>query len=105
MKKYQKFINKKNFPIGIIPVRMAASRFPGKPLKKILNMTMLEHVYYRALIFKNWKKLIVATCDNEIIDFCQRRNIPSVITSNKHTRCLDRVYEAASKIKGIKVRG
>jgi 3-deoxy-manno-octulosonate cytidylyltransferase (CMP-KDO synthetase) len=102
MKKYQKFIDKKNFPIGIIPVRMAASRFPGKPLKKILNMTMLEHVYCRALLFKNWKKLIVATCDKEIMDFCQKRKIPSVITSSKHKRCLDRVYEAANKIKDIK---
>jgi len=102
MKKYQKFTDKKNFPIGIIPVRMAASRFPGKPLKKILNMTMLEHVYYRALLFKNWKKLIVATCDKEIMDFCLKRKIPCVITSSKHTRCLDRVFEAASKIKEIK---
>ena len=47
MKKLQSSIDTKNKIIGIIPVRMKASRFPGKPLKKILNFTMLEHVYIR----------------------------------------------------------
>ena len=34
--------------IGIIPARMAASRFPGKPLAKLLDKTMIEHCYYRS---------------------------------------------------------
>ena len=34
--------------IGIIPARMAASRFPGKPLKNICGIPMLMHVYQRA---------------------------------------------------------
>ena len=46
MKKYQKTTGRKI--IGIIPARMAASRFPGKPLKKICNIEMLSHVYLRA---------------------------------------------------------
>ena len=33
---------------GYIPVRMASSRLPGKPLKYILDKTMLDHVYQRA---------------------------------------------------------
>ena len=33
---------------GIIPARMAASRFPGKPLHPIAGKPMLEHVYERA---------------------------------------------------------
>ncbi len=98
MKKFQSYIDTNNKIIGIIPVRMKASRFPGKPLKKILNYTMLEHVYYRSKYFKSWDKLVIATCDNEIISFCKKRDIPSIMTSNKHTRCLDRVYEAANKI-------
>lgn len=98
MKKLQHFIDTKNKIIGVIPVRMAASRFPGKPLKKILNMTMLEHVYLRAKFFKSWSALVVATCDKEILNFCKEKEIPCVMTSNKHTRCLDRVTEAAKKI-------
>ncbi len=99
MKKLQNFIDSKNKIIGIIPVRMKASRFPGKPLKKIINFTMLEHVYFRSKFFKSWTKLIVATCDKEIFEFCKLRKIPCIMTSNKHTRCLDRVHEAANKIK------
>ena len=34
MKKNKKRIDKNNKIYGIIPARMAASRFPGKPLKK-----------------------------------------------------------------------
>ena len=61
MKKYQKNINRKI--IGIIPARMAASRFPGKPLKKICGTEMLSHVYFRAKMCKNLSDVYVATCD------------------------------------------
>lgn len=89
---------------GFIPARMAATRFPNKPLKKILGIPMIEHVYERSKLFKNWKNLFLTTCDKEIKNFCSTKNIPVIMTSKKHKRCLDRVYEAASKIKGIKNR-
>ena len=41
MKKSQKITNRKI--IGIIRFRMAASRFPGKTIKKILGNEMLTH--------------------------------------------------------------
>ena len=82
------FINKKNINIfGIIPARMAASRFPGKPLKKICDVTMIEHVYRRACMFKKWKNLLIATCDNEIKNFLKKK-FPVIMTSKKHKRCL-----------------
>jgi len=34
--------------IGIIPARLASSRFPNKPLAKILGMPMIGHVYLRS---------------------------------------------------------
>ena len=46
MKKYLKFTDKNKFKLfGFIPARMAATRFPGKPLKKILGKPMIEHVF------------------------------------------------------------
>lgn len=51
-----------------IPARMGASRFPGKPLKKILGMPMVEHVYKRCRLAKNIDDLFVAACDDEIRD-------------------------------------
>ena len=82
---------------GFVPARMASSRFPGKPLKKILNKTMLEHVYDKAEKFNNWFDLKVATCDQEIKEKCIEKKYPFIMTSKKHKRCLDRVYEAAKK--------
>ena len=77
MKKYQNYTSKKsNTKIyGFIPVRLKASRFPGKPLKKILNKTMLEHVFERAKIYKKWEKLLVTTCDKTIISFSKKKII------------------------------
>ena len=59
---------------GIIPARMAASRFPGKPLYPILGIPMIEHVYVRAKTFGKWDYLVVATCDQEIASFCRKKN-------------------------------
>lgn len=59
--------------IGIVPARLAASRFPGKPLYSILGRPMLEHVFIRASMFKNWDRLLVATCDHEIEAFCSNK--------------------------------
>jgi 3-deoxy-manno-octulosonate cytidylyltransferase (CMP-KDO synthetase) len=80
--------------IGVIPARMAASRFPGKPLYPILGRPMLEHVYLRAKMYDGWDKLVLATCDHEIEQFSKRKNIPVVMTGSHHTRALDRVAEA-----------
>jgi len=83
--------------IGIIPARMAASRFPGKPLHPILGRTLLEHCFERARMFGDWDILAVATCDDEIQLFCKEKNYPVIMTADTHTRALDRVAEAALK--------
>ena len=84
---------------GYIPVRMASSRLPGKPLKYILDKTMLDHVYQRAKMFNKWHGLFIAGCDKEIRNFCSNKNYPYIETSKKHDRCLDRVVEATFKTK------
>jgi 3-deoxy-manno-octulosonate cytidylyltransferase (CMP-KDO synthetase) len=90
--------NKKDRIIGLVPARMAASRFPGKPLYPILGKPMIEHVYKRALKFSNWDALALATCDKEIEDFGLSQKWNVIMTSDKHTRCLDRIAEAAPKL-------
>ncbi|MBI1870511.1 MAG: 3-deoxy-manno-octulosonate cytidylyltransferase [Chlamydiae bacterium] len=49
-----------------IPVRMGSSRFPGKPLAKILGISMIEHVYKRCLLVKHVDDVFVAACDEAI---------------------------------------
>lgn len=80
--------------IGIIPARMAASRFPGKPLYPILGRPMVEHVYLRARMYGGWDRLVLATCDREIEQFAKDKGISVIMTGSHHTRALDRVAEA-----------
>lgn len=79
---------------AVIPARMGSSRFPGKPLKKILALPMVEHVRRRALLSESVDEVIVATCDQEILDTVRSSGGLAVMTSDKHERCTDRVEEA-----------
>jgi len=82
---------------GFVPARMAASRFPGKPLHPIAGRPLLEHCYLRARLYDGWDGLYVCTCDEEIRAFAAAKGWPVVITADTHTRALDRVAEAAEK--------
>ncbi|MDK9701585.1 MAG: 3-deoxy-manno-octulosonate cytidylyltransferase [Sulfuritalea sp.] len=84
--------------VGIVPARMAASRFPGKPLFSILGRPMVEHVFCRARLYQGWDELVLATCDAEIEQFANAKGYPLVMTGSHHTRALDRVAEAATKL-------
>jgi 3-deoxy-manno-octulosonate cytidylyltransferase (CMP-KDO synthetase) len=84
--------------IAIIPARMASSRCPGKPLKKISNLSMIEHVRRRVSLCSFLDDVIVATCDKEIVDEVSRFDGKVVMTSSDHQSCVDRVAEAADKL-------
>jgi 3-deoxy-manno-octulosonate cytidylyltransferase (CMP-KDO synthetase) len=79
--------------LGVIPARMASSRFPGKPLKKILGIPMLAHCYERALLSKACDKLVIATPDEEIINWALNHNIPAILTGHHHQRATERAKE------------
>jgi len=79
--------------LGVIPARMASSRFPGKPLKEILGIPMLAHCYERALLSKACDKLVIATPDDEIMSWAKNYNIPSVLTDHHHQRATERAQE------------
>jgi 3-deoxy-manno-octulosonate cytidylyltransferase (CMP-KDO synthetase) len=83
--------------IGIVPARMGASRFPGKPLSLICGRPMIEHVLARSQLYSKWHALTLATCDEEIAAFARSKNWPVVMTASTHTRPLERVAEAACK--------
>lgn len=85
--------------IAIIPVRMAAARFPNKPLRKILGLPMVEHVRRRVSLCDELDDVIVATCDDEIREVVHRAGGKVVMTSDIHERCTDRIAEAALEIE------
>ena len=81
--------------IGIIPARMAASRFPGKPLALLCGRPMIEHVYRRATRASCFDRVYIATPDREIYEAALHFGAPAIMTSAAHTRATDRVAEAA----------
>ena len=83
--------------VGVVPARMASSRFPGKPLRPIAGRPMVEHCFLRARAYPHWDGLYLATCDEEIRAFGASRGFPVVMTASTHVRALDRVAEAAGK--------
>jgi len=82
--------------VVIIPARMAASRFPGKPLANIAGLPMIEHVRRRASLCTFLDGVYVATCDDEIRRVVESHGGKVIMTSPAHERCSDRVEEAAS---------
>jgi 3-deoxy-manno-octulosonate cytidylyltransferase (CMP-KDO synthetase) len=85
--------------IGIIPVRMNSSRFPGKPMKNIHNMPMIGHCYYRTMMALGKENTYVATCDTEIRDYILSIGGKVIMTSDNHTRATTRTAEAMEKIE------
>jgi len=85
--------------IVVIPARMGSSRFPGKPLKNILGIPMIEHCYKRACLSENVDEVFVATCDVEIKEYIESIGGNVVMTSIKHKRAATRTEEAVSIIK------
>ena len=82
----------------IIPVRMGSKRFPGKPLVKIRNKTMLEHVWERAKESKVGK-VIIACCDKEVKDFLEEKKLDYIMTRKSLKTGTDRVFSAYSSLK------
>ena len=85
--------------ISIIPARMGSSRFPGKPMKEILGMPMIGHVYSRVKMSKILSEVYVATCDKISYDYIESIGGKAVMTSDSHERCSDRCAEAMLKIE------
>jgi len=85
--------------IGIIPARMASSRFPGKPMATILDIPMIGHVFFRSKMSNLLENVYVATCDQVIFDYISEIGGMAIMTSNSHERASDRVSEALKSIE------
>jgi len=81
---------------------MGSSRFPGKPMKKINGIPMIEQVYKNVKSCKLLNETIVATCDKEIQDHINKLGGIAIMTSTKHQRASDRCAEALEIIEKTK---
>tara|TARA_B000000475_G_C15989741_1_gene444567 strand:+ start:994 stop:1776 length:783 start_codon:yes stop_codon:yes gene_type:complete len=85
--------------VSVIPARMDSTRFPGKPMKEILGIPMIQHVFYRAQMINNSHEVCVATCDKVIYECINDIGGLAIMTSNSHERATDRTAEALIKLK------
>ena len=85
--------------VGIIPARMASSRFPGKPMAKICGIPMIGHVYFRSKLCRLLSGVYVATCDDEIAEYIRSIGGQAIMTAATHERASDRAAEAMRKIE------
>ena len=87
--------------LAVIQARYESSRFPGKILKRIDNLTILEIIIRRLQKSKNITKIIVACSNNkkdkQIIKICHKLNIEYFIGDEDNV--LKRFYYAAKKFK------
>lgn len=85
--------------LGILPARMASSRFPDKPMAKILGMPMIGHVFHRSRMSESLDEVCVATCDQVIVDYIESMGGKAVMTADTHQRASDRAAEALLKVE------
>lgn len=78
--------------IAIIPARYASTRLPGKPLLKLGDKTIIEHVYRR--VSEAVTDVLVATDDERITQEVERFGGHVVLTSREHQSGTDRIAEA-----------
>ena len=77
--------------LAIIPARMGSTRFPGKPMARILGKPMIGHVFERVSKSSRLTTTAVATCDKVIFDYIESCGGIAVMTSDRHERASDRI--------------
>ncbi len=80
---------------------MGSTRFPGKPMKYIMGMPMVGHVYHRCKMNKRVSEVYVATCDKEIFDYVTSIGGKAIMTLDTHERCTERTSEALLTIEAL----
>lgn len=86
--------------LGIIPVRYASTRFPGKPLAMINGKTMIRRVHEQTKLATLLDAVIVATDDYRIFDHVQTFQANAIMTSAAHLTGTDRCAEVAHLVEG-----
>jgi 3-deoxy-manno-octulosonate cytidylyltransferase (CMP-KDO synthetase) len=86
-------------PVGVIPSRYGAQRFPGKPLALILGMPMIARVVTQALKAKNLSAVVVATDDERIVKVAKQYGAEAVMTPPELPSGTDRVAWVAARRK------
>lgn len=80
-------------PLVVIPARLAATRFPGKPLADILGAPMIVHVWRRACE-ADIGPVIVAAAEDAIADAVRQAGGTAILTPPDLPSGSDRIHAA-----------
>lgn len=83
--------------LGVIPARMAAARFPGKPLADLAGRPLVRWVYEAALRSPDLDEVVVATPDEDIVAAVEAFGGRATLTLGDHPTGTDRVAEIARR--------
>jgi 3-deoxy-manno-octulosonate cytidylyltransferase (CMP-KDO synthetase) len=83
--------------IAIIPARYASKRFPGKPLAKIGDKSMIQRVYERVRL-SGLQETLIATDDDRIQKHAESFGAKVIMTSPEHKSGTERIAEAYEKL-------
>jgi 3-deoxy-manno-octulosonate cytidylyltransferase (CMP-KDO synthetase) len=83
--------------LAVIPVRFAASRFPGKPLAELAGRPVVEWVHDAARACEAFDDVIVATDFEEIASRSRAFGAAVEMTRGDHRTGSDRVAEVAER--------
>jgi 3-deoxy-manno-octulosonate cytidylyltransferase (CMP-KDO synthetase) len=78
--------------LGVIPARLASTRLPRKVLRELAGEPLLAWVYRAALACPGLTALVIAADSNEVLDLCNSRNWPCVLTSPDLPSGTDRLH-------------
>ena len=76
-----------------IPARYHSSRLPGKPLLKINNKTIINHVYENVIKIKNIDNIVILTDDIRIKEECNIFNAQCEIINEECLNGTDRIIK------------
>ncbi len=82
--------------LGIIPARIASSRFPGKVLASLAGKPMLQHVWQRAKQSRYLDDVLIATDDERVAGVVREFGGRVRMTRADHPSGTDRLAEVAS---------
>lgn len=83
----------------VIPARYKSTRFPGKALADIHGKSMIQRVWEKCFEATNTERMLIATDDDRILEYCKDHKMQVLLTSNNCLTGTDHLYEMAQEIK------
>jgi len=80
--------------VVVIPARYASTRLPGKPLREINGLPMIEHVYRRGCESAA-RDVVIATDDERIAGAAEAFGATVCMTGDQHRSGTERIAEVA----------